>query len=230
MGARYSLTRYGLSGETDIKGRLSIEDKLRLTAQVGGADLSRVFLPADTVKLSAETGVGLPSKLHAESALTVIADAETAVPCRFSAADGILTSAAIGKVMERAFLPTDGLVLSPRAGKNMERRHCAAGFLSMSSTVVKDFPRGYLATTGLYVTAGAIFLDEERIAIACTIPPGGVLRIDTENYTVTLDGENILHLQSGDWPKLARGLQQLLVASGTGGALAGSLTYQEAYL
>lgn len=230
MGARYSLARYGLSGETDIKGRFSIEDKLRLTAQVGGADLPRVFLPADTIKLSAETGVGLPSKLHAESALTVMADAETAVPCRFSAADDVLISAAIGKVMSCSFSPADSLALSPRAGKNMTRSHCTADTLSMLSTVVKNFPCSYLATTGLYVTAGAIFLDEERIAIACTIPPGGVLRIDTENYTVTLDGENILHLQSGDWPKLARGLQQLLVASGTGGALAGSLTYQEAYL
>lgn len=201
-----------------------------MVSQVGGADLSRTFLPADTIKLSAESGVGLPSTLHAEAALTVYADAETAVLCRFLAADGVLTDAAVGKEMERAFEPVEALMLSPRAVKNMARSHRAADALSMLSKAVKDFERGYLGTTGLYLTAGAAFVDEERITIRCTIPAGGVLRIDTENYTVTLDGENILHLQEGDWPQLSRGLQQLLVASGTGGDLSGSLTYQEAYL
>lgn len=231
MSTRYSLTRYGLSGEGgDLKGQFAVEDKLRMIAQVGGADLSRTFLPADTIKMTAESGVGLPSTLNAEAALTVYADAETAVLCRFSPVDGILVDAAAGKEMERSFGPVEDMKLSLRAAKNMLRSCAAVDGLSMLSRAVKDFERSWLGTTGLYMTAGASFVDEERVMIRVVIPPGGVLRIDTENYTVTLNGENVLHLQEGDWPKLSRGLQHLLVASGTGGTLEGSLTYQEAYL
>lgn len=72
--------------------------------------------------------------------------------------------------------------------------------------------------------------EEEIALIGVTIPPGSELRIDSENYTVTLDGQNILHLQSGDWIALDRSLYSISVDSGTGSALSGEIIFTVRYL
>ena len=64
--------------------------------------------------------------------------------------------------------------------------------------------------------------------IDVTIPPGGVLRIDSENYTVLLDSLNRIHLHRGDWVTLTRGAIELAVL--TNGRLEGDITYVERYL
>lgn len=94
----------------------------------------------------------------------------------------------------------------------------------------KDCPRAVTGSSGLFLSASSGYLERTAIAVRCTIPPGGKLVVDTGRYTVTLDGENILHLQEGDWPMLSRELLSLSVASGTGGPLEGYVAYQEAYL
>lgn len=62
------------------------------------------------------------------------------------------------------------------------------------------------------------------------IPPGGELRIDSGVFTVTLDGVNALHTQSGDWIEVSRELLRLLIESASGGQLEGQLVYTERYL
>ena len=63
-----------------------------------------------------------------------------------------------------------------------------------------------------------------------TIPPGGDLRIDSGTFTVTLDGRNVLHTQSGDWIEVSRELLRLLIESASGGQLEGRLVYTERFL
>lgn len=62
------------------------------------------------------------------------------------------------------------------------------------------------------------------------IPPGSILVIDMENFTATLDGENVIDLYSGDWFELTRKLQGIDVASGTSGDFGVSVLYRERYL
>ena len=76
--------------------------------------------------------------------------------------------------------------------------------------------------------AGKQATDQAIITIA--IPPGGEIRIDSDTFRVLLDGENILYAQEGDWINVAREVLYLDVESATGGALEGSITYQERYL
>lgn len=71
---------------------------------------------------------------------------------------------------------------------------------------------------------------EEVFLLNVELPVGSELRIDTENYTVTLDGENILHLQEGEWLSLSRGLISAHVDNGTAGDINGSLIYRERWL
>ena len=70
----------------------------------------------------------------------------------------------------------------------------------------------------------------KQISIGVTIPPGGTLVIDCENYTVYLDGVNVYKFYEGDWLQLSRDTLSVAVDSGTGGALSGTLSYVERYL
>lgn len=47
--------------------------------------------------------------------------------------------------------------------------------------------------------------------LSLVIPPGATLVIDSENYTVLLDGENVLEAHSGAWPTLSRDLYDIVV-------------------
>jgi hypothetical protein len=74
-------------------------------------------------------------------------------------------------------------------------------------------------------------IDHDRISINVTIPPGGELRIDSDNYTVTLNGQNIIAQQSGDWIWLTRNVISMQVSTNMpSNPLSGQLLYTEKYL
>ena len=62
------------------------------------------------------------------------------------------------------------------------------------------------------------------------IPPGGVLVIDSETFTATLDGKNVIDQYEGDWLEFGRLLKDLRVSSGTSGDMHVSVLYRERYL
>ena len=70
----------------------------------------------------------------------------------------------------------------------------------------------------------------ETASFQLTIPPGGELRIDSDMFTVLLNGQNALHTQSGDWITVSRELLRLLIESASGGRLEGQLIYTERFL
>lgn len=73
--------------------------------------------------------------------------------------------------------------------------------------------------------------DYKYITIDVTIPPCGVLIIDSDNYNVLLDNENVIDKQSGDWfDELSRNTFDVTIESGVAGSLSGSLLYTERYL
>lgn len=114
------------------------------------------------------------------------------------------------KRMHRAFDFAETGTAGSFASKNVIRSLFGSEFL----TVLTD--------------AGKQATDQAIITIA--IPPGGELRIDSDTFRVLLDGENILYAQEGDWIHVAREVLYLDIESATGGALEGSITYQERYL
>lgn len=73
-------------------------------------------------------------------------------------------------------------------------------------------------------------LEEQTALFSVTLPPGGELRIDSGSYTVTLNGENVLHLQQGDWIFADPALCAITVDSGTGAALEGEALFTARYL
>ena len=81
-------------------------------------------------------------------------------------------------------------------------------------------------------SASVIILDQKTCKLTVTLKPGQKLLIDAENYTVLLDGENAIELQSGDWiDELDRETTDISILAATGTAyLSASITYQERYL
>ena len=81
-------------------------------------------------------------------------------------------------------------------------------------------------------SASVIVLDQKVCNLTVTLKPGQKLIIDAENYTVLLDGENAIELQSGDWiDELDRETTDISILAATGTAyLSASITYQERYL
>lgn len=62
------------------------------------------------------------------------------------------------------------------------------------------------------------------------IPAGGQLVIDSDFFTATLDGENVLDQYEGDWLQFTRELASLSAQSGGSGSLKVSVLYRERYL
>lgn len=62
------------------------------------------------------------------------------------------------------------------------------------------------------------------------IPPGGVVVIDSEFFTATLDEENIVDLYEGDWLMIGSRLMAVEVKGTSSGKLDVELLYREMYL
>lgn len=78
--------------------------------------------------------------------------------------------------------------------------------------------------------AGTAQFDNKYMTISVSIPPGGVLEIDTENYTVTLNGENVLFAHSGAWAEIDRKTKEIEVILPARGNFSASLEYTERFL
>ena len=63
-----------------------------------------------------------------------------------------------------------------------------------------------------------------------TSPPGGVVVIDSEYFTATLNGENIIDLYEGEWPELTSKLKAMEAQGISGGKLQVTVLYRERYL
>jgi len=80
----------------------------------------------------------------------------------------------------------------------------------------------------VFMSSSVDLTTEESLTVNVTIPRGAELRIDSDNFIVTLDGVNILHLHTGDFINISRGSLELMVDSGN--PLSGELVYTERYL
>lgn len=99
-----------------------------------------------------------------------------------------------------------------------------------SIAISKDLVYNLIVTDLLSCDVTSVILENEKITINATIPANGRLEIDSDIFTVLIDGENALHLHSGEWLFLDRDIESISIDSGTGGELTGSIIYNERYL
>lgn len=100
----------------------------------------------------------------------------------------------------------------------------AAPLLGVSFTA----PEVNFEGTFYSIISTAIF-DTYTVNIDVTIPVGGKLVIDSDNYTVLLNGENVIDKHSGDWALLSRAVDRMTVTP-SGSGITVNMLYTERYL
>ena len=93
----------------------------------------------------------------------------------------------------------------------------------------------YIAPEGFEVvleSASLEVIDTRTCVLTVTLRPGQKLILDSESYSVLLDGENAIELQSGDWiDELDRETTDIVIEAASGSSnLKASIIYTERYL
>lgn len=102
--------------------------------------------------------------------------------------------------------------------------------LGIDYSAAKEFANSY-GTINCYISPQAA--SDHIFEVAVSLPPGAVLEIDSDNFTVKLNGENVLYAQSGEWIFVSRDTQQIsldVTSWNAGTRLRGEMAYRERYL
>lgn len=234
FGGQFSHTRFSLASSDDLEiiVTASFSDTLKGVTGFGVVTtIEETFF--DGFNTTARVTASLPTKFQAADSLIGYFDMLGGVEVYFNPVDRLASSvsAIIDPAVSETFvwdlnasiwvgkdMLLDGNVAYAREGL------VSSGYASKDIThaqVVSDILNSYVSTVILYSTT---------TFIAAEVPPNGTLEIDSDTYTVLLNGVSILHLHEGDWLFLDRSVVGITVDSGTGGALDGKVLYKERYL
>lgn len=187
----------------------------RLTEDVQGTVRATV---AVVTGFAAASGLLAEVKLSANEAVAA-ALAETLGAAVTGSKDACLTLTVVSKLDTRVW-----------GSKNIPQAAVLADGLAAAVEGSKNILLEQLLSAALAAVTAATTQTTQTALFQLAIPPGGELRIDSGMFTVTLDGQNALHTQSGDWVEVSRELLRLLIESASGGELEGQIVYTERYL
>lgn len=226
---RFDLSRFDLAGTTtDIQIRVTFADSL--DGQFGAGAQLRVERMTFASQLAAQSAgaAGIPTALELAEVLTTAASGVAAMPVTAQFADWLGGRMAAGANLSVAFQWKDQLAAQSRIGANLSMTITWAAALEEQAALGADYYYAAALSAILSAFADAGSLEQLVTVILGSIPPGSELRIDSDNFTVTLDGENILYMQEGDWIDLDRQLRSVIVNAA--GSLEGEIIYTERYL
>lgn len=102
--------------------------------------------------------------------------------------------------------------------------------LKIETRTTKDIRLNLSFTDILNTSIMADIFDRNVTTINISIPPNGVLEIDSDNYTVYLNDENVFDTYTGNWIFLDRSVIELIVEVGNNRTVSGNIVYREMYL
>lgn len=227
---RYSLHRYSLgSADNRIEANATFISTLNAVAGAAVPIESTVFFGIQAQMVSRVTA-SLPAEFVGNSSLSASAKmnanivSEQMFSCEFS-------QESIGcKDIYNVAEFNDALRSFAYIARDLYSKMDANSRLNSNAYGSKNFDMEHLFATALTTLTAAGTQETEIASIEVTIPPGAELRIDSDAFTVTLNGENILYLQSGAWLNVSRDLLRLDIESASGNGLTGTLVYTERYL
>lgn len=227
---RYSLARYSVNRET--KTVEIAESFYGVMGAVAGAavHVETRTCYAGTVRGSARGTVSVISAFPAASGLFAAVRISANVITQAALSGALHGSVCARKDTPAALSALDSLDARVLASKDLPAFLALASRLRSRTVGAKNVPAPLAVSGVLTSMLEATSQTTQRATFQLTIPPGGELRIDSELFTVLLDGENALHTQSGDWINVSRELLRLTVESASGGGLQGQLIYTERYL
>lgn len=227
---RYSLARFSVN-----PGERTAEISERFSASleaVAGAAVPVSFQEryAETCRGSVRGTISVLTALAASGDLFALAEMSADVVTGAVLSEALGASAYGQKDTPAVLTAPDALAALARGSKDVPTALDLADRLAAAAAGSKDVPATLPASEVLTSLLEATSQTTERAVFSLAIPPGGELRIDSELFLVLLNGENVLHTQSGDWVSVSRSLLRLTVESASGGALQGQLIYTERYL
>ena len=227
---RYSIARYSVNQEAKtVEIAESFSDTM---GTVTGAAIPVDFRERyrETLQGSARGTVSVVSTFSAASSLFTTAKVSADVLTRAAFSESLRAAAYGQKNTPAALAVSDELSSQSWASKNIPTSLGLSDCFTAMAAGSKNIPTFFKASEILTSTSEATSQTMERTTLELTIPPGGELRIDSELFSVLLNGENALHTQSGDWINISRELLRLIIESASGGQLQGQLIYTERYL
>ena len=227
---RYSLARYSLGeGLRDIPVQASFTE--RMNSLAGAAVPVRVVCRyAAALSCRAAGTLSVPTTLLGDGALLARAEVHAVVPVGAALGEVLSSLAAGSKNVPAGSAFAEALTGRAVGSKNLRTVLNAVEDLNADALVSKMIPTPFVASGALMAVTEATSQTTETVTVELTIPPGGELRIDSELFTVLLDGENVLYAQLGDWIMISRELILVRVESASGGPLEGVLIYTERFL
>lgn len=230
INGRYSLTRYSANIGADIEVADSFVDSMR------GVAGSAVFIDISDVYDETATCRGrITASLITSATINTILAHSVSMVANVDVSDD-MTSNMYGEPYSSQNIYDAVSFINDATGSsylsiNIHTSFDTSGTVLGSSAICKNISDSEIFATEVFlstVVGGTV--EDFVLAIDISIPPGGELRIDSDNYTVLLNGENVLYAQSGYWPVLSRELTQMTVDSGTGGEMTGEMVYAERWL
>ena len=230
INGRYSLTRYSANIGASIEVSDSFVDNMR------GVAGSAVFIDISDVYDETATCRGrITASLITSATINTILDHSVSMVANVDVSDD-MTSNMHGETYSSQNIYDEVSFINDVTGSsylsvNIPTSFDTSGTVLGSSAICKNISDSEIFATEVFLASvGGGTVEDFVLAINISIPPGGELRIDSENYTVTLNGQNVLYAQSGYWPILSRDLAQMTVDSGTGGKMTGEIVYAERWL
>lgn len=227
---RFSLYRYSLGSEDN-----RIESEQQFDAYLGSVSGPTIKIPATeyfsaTISGSGRGTISVPSEIQFNDSLSVEVSGNANVIINATFQDDLKSSLWVSKdfhIFIDFFVELQNIA---NAAKVMQCADSMQTALNASVHASKDLGQRQSFFDSLSAATGAIRQKTESLTVTIEIPPGAELRIDSENYTMLLNGENVLYAQSGAWINVSHDLIRLDIESIDGGDMSGALVYTERYL
>lgn len=228
---RFDLSRFDIAGEgVNIRFDVAFAESLGGFFGLGTDYRIEGLTMTAALRQTSSAAAVVPYALQAGESLSFGAQGILAAPIEAAFGESMLMGAKLDADYSFAAQLADALGARTWLGADVSFFVDASDSLQIRALLGADIDYSAFLTEILSVLSDAASLEEATLSVNVSIPPGSQLRIDSENFTVTLDGKNILHLQEGDWIELERELWGILINTGSGGALSGELIYTERYL
>lgn len=230
---QFSLTRFSIPSSDSSGGlnlRLRLYESLNGAISLGAKAEIKNMLLSETSSCSVQAQSGIPFSMDLKENMQGSVEEYHAIGIKGDFSEAFLLAAELGATILCAISMKEEISSDAQVGARIGSVcHLSEKMLSESEVGALLSPK-FVFTEIFGVAADVSTLEEKETLIQVSIPPGSELRVDLENYTVTLDGENILHLQEGDWFRLSRELQLISIDTGIRGTLKGEMIYRERWL
>lgn len=237
FNSRFSLTPFSLRAEEefDLEISVSFSDSLK---NVSGFGVSIIVSQNmyDSLMNYTKSIASIIAEFSSSDSLKGTFDGFVGIVLDFNELSNLSSKSSIIKNIEHNQKIEESLESKCYMSKDMFIGQGNAGVIFFdekflySIAISKDLMYNLIVTDLLSCDVTSVILENEKITINATIPANGRLEIDSDIFTLLINGENALHLHSGEWLFLDRDIESISIDSGTGGELTGSIIYNERYL